>query len=254
MIALERLESNQCSRRLCLEILVGELAPVYNPVNENPNAHLSDRALHLTGGAISTSPVEVEQNMFPVDADVGQLLHAETHNAQRVLEIGCGVAQYRTAVGPSYLGLDVNLADYRPGIPRNPDVVGSAVSLPFGSECFDVVFMHCVLHLLPDQLTCACEAARILTRGGRLILIDWSRRSWAGLLAVGHAHSWMPAAPYLRDVCSLLESAGLETCRLELTSRPGLPLLDSTPVGKRLLRVAIDHWARSRVTIIARKR
>lgn len=206
------------------------------------------------GGAINAALVEVEQHAFAVDAEVRRLLHSQTRGARRVLEIGCGVAQYRDAVGPSYIGIDITLAEYRPGLARDPDLLGSAFSLPFAEGCFDVAVMHCVFHLLPNQVRCAHEAARILTRGGRLIIVDWSRPSWAQLLASGNAQSWISTAPRLRDLASLLDSAGLDADRIELTSRPGLRLVSSVWAGRRLMEIAIDRWARSRVTIIARKR
>jgi SAM-dependent methyltransferase len=188
------------------------------------------------------------------DARVRKLLQSETRGARRVLEIGCGVAQYRETIGQSYIGIDITLADYRPGIPRTPDVIGNALSLPFASGSFDAAVMHCVFHLLPDQERCVREVTRILNHGGKLIMIEWSRRAWNHLLEVGHAQTWVRDAPGLRAVTALFESTGLLTERFELTSRPSFHPGGRTLVGRLFLEIAIDYWARSRVTIIARKR
>jgi len=85
----------------------------------------------------------------------------------RVLDIGCGLQPYRRFLDPAqteYVGID------RVGPLSNPTVVGSAESLPFPDESFDVVLSTQVLEHLPDPELALKEAVRVLRKGGRLIL------------------------------------------------------------------------------------
>jgi SAM-dependent methyltransferase len=63
-----------------------------------------------------------------------------------------------------YTGID------REGPLSNPTVVGSAESLPFENESFDVVLSTQVFEHLVDPAAAMKEAVRVLKRGGRLIL------------------------------------------------------------------------------------
>ena len=85
----------------------------------------------------------------------------------RVLDVGCGMQPYRPLMGPKmaeYVGVD------REGELTRPTVIGSAESLPFEDESFDVVLSTQVLEHVPDPPRALAEAVRVLKRGGRLIL------------------------------------------------------------------------------------
>jgi SAM-dependent methyltransferase len=84
-----------------------------------------------------------------------------------VLDIGCGLQPYRRFLDPAvteYVGID------REGPLSRPTVVGSAESLPFPDQSFDVVLSTQVLEHLPDPERALREAVRVLKRGGRMIL------------------------------------------------------------------------------------
>jgi len=80
-----------------------------------------------------------------------------------LLDIGCGKKPYyeifKNRVS-SYIGLDL----------KDGDVRGSALNLPFPNEHFETVFSSMVLEHVEDPLLMFKEAARVLKKGGYLIL------------------------------------------------------------------------------------
>jgi len=85
----------------------------------------------------------------------------------RVLDVGCGMQPYRHLIGSAmteYVGLD------RAGPLSVPTHVGSAESLPFKDESFDVVLATQVYEHLPEPEIAIAEAVRVLSPGGRLII------------------------------------------------------------------------------------
>ncbi len=86
---------------------------------------------------------------------------------------------------------------------------GDVHALPLADESFDVALMHQVLHFLKDPEEALAEAARILRRGGLLIVVDFARHEVEGLRDE-HAHIWLGFAD--QEVATWLRRAGL-TCR-----------------------------------------
>jgi SAM-dependent methyltransferase len=124
---------------------------------------------------------------------------ASTAAGQHVLDIGCGTGTQAIATwrrvqpGGTVTGIDISrnmLAAAR----RKASCVqaeidfreADATRLPFESDRFDVVTITTVMHMIPNdrQLLCLREAARVLRRGGRLLVIDYAgdvaqRRHWS---------------------------------------------------------------------------
>lgn len=118
---------------------------------------------------------------------------------QHALDIGCGTgtqaiaAWRRVQPGGTVAGIDISpnmLAAARRKARRAGLEIdfreADAVRLPFESDRFDVVTITTVMHMIPDaqQRTCLREAARVLRRGGRLLVIDYAgdvkeRRHWS---------------------------------------------------------------------------
>jgi len=92
--------------------------------------------------------------------------------------------------------------------------------LPFGSESFDVVV---VSHLLPvlsadRRVTCLAEAARVLRRGGRCVVVQARRRGGLGRL---FGSPKMPSS----DIETGLQSAGFRAVRT-IAEREGLVFVE----------------------------
>jgi ArsR family transcriptional regulator len=86
---------------------------------------------------------------------------------------------------------------------------GDVHALPLADESFDVALMHQVLHFLKDPEEALAEAARVLRRGGLLVVVDFARHEVEGLREE-HAHTWLGFAD--QEVATWLRRAGL-TCR-----------------------------------------
>jgi len=106
-----------------------------------------------------------------------------------MLDVGSGtgtqaIAAWRRAQpGGSVVGVDISdemLAAARRKARRAsldiPFHRADAAQLPFESERFDIVAITMALHMVPEsrRLLCLAEAARVLKRGGRLLLIDYA--------------------------------------------------------------------------------
>jgi SAM-dependent methyltransferase len=95
------------------------------------------------------------------------LMHCQQFVRGKVLDVGCGMRPYEKtwfASAQQYVGLDY-LSDR-----SKPDVVGSALDLPFPDQSFDTVVSTEVLEHVPDPLRALTEMRRVLKVGGMLVL------------------------------------------------------------------------------------
>ncbi len=98
----------------------------------------------------------------------------------RVVDLGCGrshtLVQIAARMGPggSLVGVDARPQEALPSLAGDPRlrmmVADLAEPLPFGDGSFDRAMCFNVLEVLPDPDAFLLEAARILERGGRLVL------------------------------------------------------------------------------------
>jgi SAM-dependent methyltransferase len=92
-----------------------------------------------------------------------------------VLDVGCGQRPYEKtffAGAARYIGTDY-LTDR-----SRPDVISSALHLPFADGAFDTVVSTEVLEHVPEPLRALHEMARVLKAGGHLVLsvpLYWPR-------------------------------------------------------------------------------
>jgi SAM-dependent methyltransferase len=95
------------------------------------------------------------------------LMHCGKFVRGKVLDVGCGRKPYKNtyfAAAESYIGIDF-------ATPNNePDVVGSALDLPFENQSFDTVVSTELLEHVPDPLRALREMHRVLRPGGYIIL------------------------------------------------------------------------------------
>ena len=85
-----------------------------------------------------------------------------------VLDAGCGARPYEQIVveaGGRYVGIDVEIRGN-----RGADVVANSLNLPFKDETFNTILSTQVIEHVRDPSRLMEEAARVLKRGGHLIL------------------------------------------------------------------------------------
>ncbi len=79
--------------------------------------------------------------------------------------------------------------------------------LPLGSETFDAVVLHMVLHYAESPRQVIGEAARVLEPGGRLLIVDFAPHQ-EEQLRESHHHRWMGFGE--TEIEAWLQSFGLQ--------------------------------------------
>ena len=118
---------------------------------------------------------------------------------ERVLDLAAGTAVSTVelaAAGASAVGCDFSLGMLRAGRGRGvPLVAGDALRLPFADASFDAVTISFGLRNVADVDTALAELARVTRPGGRLVVCEFSRPTWAPLRTVylGYLMRALPA-------------------------------------------------------------
>lgn len=106
-------------------------------------------------------------------------LRVGPHAEVLLVGIGSGLDLPLLPEGPRYTGLDLTPAMLararRKAAALNRDIrleVGDARQLPYGDAAFDAVVLHLILAVTPDPERVLAEAARVLRRGGRILILD----------------------------------------------------------------------------------
>jgi len=99
----------------------------------------------------------------------------------RVVDIGCGIGNVATLISPyvkSVIAVDressmLTQARQRPDVTSEIDFrEGDALNLPLQENSVDVAMFCLVLHHIESPSDALCEAARVVTNGGRVLIID----------------------------------------------------------------------------------
>jgi ArsR family transcriptional regulator len=117
-----------------------------------------------------------------VEAAIGRAL--ADRPIGRLVDIGTGTGRMLQLFGPT--------ADKAMGIDRSPEMLrlaraklaeagldaelrqGDMYALPLGAESADTVIIHQVLHYAQNPAAAVAEAARLLSPGGRLVIVDFA--------------------------------------------------------------------------------
>jgi SAM-dependent methyltransferase len=134
---------------------------------------------------------------------------------QRILDAGCGpggngawLADHGRVVGVD-LSPDA-LAFVRAGRPETTPVRGSLDRLPFASGVFDIAVAITVVNCVPDDRAAVAELARVVRRGGAVLILEPAFRS----LRRAHDKTVHTIHRYRkRDLVERARSAGLTVQR-----------------------------------------
>jgi ubiquinone/menaquinone biosynthesis C-methylase UbiE len=163
---------------------------------------------------------------------------AAVQPGERVLEVavgpGASLIELARHAGPdvTVTGLDLSegmlrqarLRAEEEGLANVELVAGDARSLPFADESFDVLFNSYMLDLVPlaDMAVVLGEFRRVLRPGGRLVLLNMSKRdpgstTWFERLYRALPDRW---APYLVGACRpVVMAEGVRAARFEDITR-----------------------------------
>jgi ArsR family transcriptional regulator len=135
-------------------------------------------------------------------------------------DLGCGTGQLSALVAPhvaQVIAVDgsadmLQAARLRLKDRDNVDVRhGALEALPIDNEQLDIAMMGLVLHHVPDPAIVLGEAARVLKRGGRLLLIDMLPHDRAEYQhQMGHVWLGFPE----RQTRKMLTAAGFDNVRI----------------------------------------
>lgn len=144
------------------------------------------------------------------DLFVRRFLRRYAREQDRVLDVGCGPAPYREWVVGSYIGLDITDEPYGV-LPRRVNVVGSATNLPLMVESIDLMFSKSAFYLVPNPDAALLEFWRVLRTGGRVLLLDYNRRTQRNMMRVDG--SKLPCWTQW-ELKEKLQKAGFRQCEL----------------------------------------
>lgn len=140
----------------------------------------------------------------------------------RVLEVGIGTGRNLSYYRPDVelTGIDLSPAmlerarNSAERLGRPVDLrVADAQRLPFPDASFDTVLATLTLCSIPDDVTAVSQMARVLRRGGRLVLLDHAASPIPAVRAVQRvldpAFVWLAADHLLREPEVAVSAAGL---------------------------------------------
>lgn len=130
----------------------------------------------------------LDEHRYKVHPRLGSAVGFEKTTGLRVLEIGCGCgseAELFARAGARYTAVDLTKAAvsltrrrFQLAELEGCFLQGDAESLPFANGSFDFVFSHGVLHHTPDTARTIREIYRVLSPGGRAVIMLYHRNSF----------------------------------------------------------------------------
>jgi SAM-dependent methyltransferase len=147
-------------------------------------------------------------------------LRQYTHAGNLAVEAGCGPGQYRYAVNGDYIGFDISANDYKPGMPRNLELVADARAMPFKRNSIDLLFFSNTFHYFKEAAEVAKYVSGILTESGRFLIFDYSKKTLHNLnSAYERGEQGFNAVEYSSDSWEqLLEDNGFKEIKIEVSS------------------------------------
>jgi len=195
---------------------------------------------HIVGGLHRAFSDDHERFFAAYDAwryeqegHIPECLDRTDWRGRKVLEIGLGQGAESEQLirrGARWSGLDLTSeAVERVGarlalrnLPFDDLRQGSALSIPWPDDTFDLVFSHGVLHHIPDIRTAQSEIHRVLKPGGKLVAMVYARDSlnYQVSIRVVRRAAVLGAYPFRRT--SAVRSSGMLADHLDNAERIGL--------------------------------
>lgn len=168
----------------------------------------------------------------PPDEFVRFIIGRHARPGDTVLDVGCGPAAYRDCFPGKYIGLDFTNDEYHPGMPRHVDLVGTANNIPMDDQSVDMVFSKSAFFLANDPRAALVEFMRVLRPGGRILLMDYNRRTQKRIQA--HENTPQSAKQDKTLPCwtqwglrSLVDSCGFENAEIVAPARREVSKLEA---------------------------
>jgi len=171
-----------------------------------------ERSLHASDATVEQAIIDTLGS-----TKYSSLLDVGTGTGRMLQLLGRGVER---AVGldTSHSMLAVARANLERAEMRGIDLrQGDVYSPPFPNDSFDLIVIHQVLHFLDDPGRAVREAARLLTPGGRLLIVDFAPHSLE-FLRTDHAH--LRLGFRADTVSGWLEQSGLEPSTVRMIEPP----------------------------------
>jgi ArsR family transcriptional regulator len=170
---LARLDTVRARRAATASEYFERIAPIWD----------EERSLHAAADTVEAAIV----GMVGV-APLGRLLDIGTGTG-RMLQLLAGGADRAIGLDTSHSMLSVARANLvRAGIANWELRQGDVHSPPLEAASFDLVVIHQVLHYLDEPARAIAEAARLVSPGGRLLVVDFAP----------HRHNFLRAAAHRR--------------------------------------------------------
>jgi ArsR family transcriptional regulator len=188
-----------------------------------------ERSLHATDSTVEHTILEAigsaeYDSMLDVGTGTGRMLQLLGRNAKRA--VGLDSSHSMLAVARANLDrAEIRGIDLRQGDVYSP---------PFGNDSFDLIVIHQVLHFLDDPARAIREISRLLTPGGRLLIVDFAPHALE-FLRSDHAHVRLG---FRADTIEgWLEQSGLDVAPVRTIAPPSIESHDA--VGSERLTVSL---------------
>jgi ubiquinone/menaquinone biosynthesis C-methylase UbiE/DNA-binding transcriptional ArsR family regulator len=184
-----------------------------------------ERSLHASDDIVERAMVETigstgYRSLLDVGTGTGRMLQLLGRDVERA--VGYDSSHSMLAVARANLErAEVRGIDLRQGDVYSP---------PFPNDSFDLVVIHQVLHFLDDPARAVREAARLLTPGGRLLIVDFAPHALE-FLRVDHAH--LRLGFRADSISGWLQQSGLEVPTIRTIAAPA-SAGDESPDTERL--------------------